>query len=139
MRQRGEPREDGDLHLTCAANRYLYTALSWRRVSDAEDARPRGSALRGQTHVTGEFSDSLVLLVHNLTTGHSGKYRCSAHHLITGQETHLDTRVLVRGESVHHAVAIKTTDVKIKALSLKGNPGTPVSIKDINPRLVLMF
>eukprot|EP00066_Takifugu_rubripes_P016916 XP_011606182.1 PREDICTED: vascular endothelial growth factor receptor 1 isoform X1 [Takifugu rubripes] len=91
--QRGEPREGGNLHLTCAANKYLYTALSWRRVGDAEEARTRGSALRGQT---GDFSDSLVLLMHNLTTGDSGKYRCSAQHLITGQETHLDTQVSVR-------------------------------------------
>lgn len=95
MSQREEPREGGDLHLTCAANKYLYSALSWQRV---EDAHPGGSALSGQKHGTGEFSDSLVLLMHNLTTGDSGKYRCSAHHRITGQETHLDTQVLVRSE-----------------------------------------
>lgn len=95
MSQREEPREGGDLHLTCAANRHLYTALSWRRMGDA---RPRGPSPSGQKRVTGEFSDSLVLLMHNLTTGDSGKYRCSAHHLITGQETHLDTQVLVRSE-----------------------------------------
>lgn len=98
MSLREEPREGGDLHLTCAANKYLYTALSWQRVAGTEDARPRGSALSGQKRVTGEFSDSLVLLMHNLTTGDSGKYRCSAHHLITGQETHLDAPVLVRSE-----------------------------------------
>lgn len=95
MSQREEPTEGGDLHLTCAANKHLYTALSWRRL---EDARPSGSTLSGQKHVTGEFSNSLVLLMHNLTPGDSGKYRCSAHHLFTGQETHLDTQVLVRGE-----------------------------------------
>lgn len=95
MSQRGESREGGNLHLTCAANKYLYTALSWRRVGDTEEAGPRGSALRGQT---GDLSDSLVLLMHNLTTGDSGRYRCSAQHLITGQETHLDTQVSVRGE-----------------------------------------
>lgn len=98
MSQREEPREGGDLHLTCAANKYLYTGLSWRRVTGMEDARRRGSALSGQQRVAGEFSDSLVLLVHNLTTGDSGRYRCSAQHLVTGQETHLDTQVWVRGE-----------------------------------------
>lgn len=98
MSQREEPREGGDLHLTCAANKYLYTALSWGRVAGMEDALPRGSALSRQEHLTGEFSDSLVLLIRNLTTGDSGKYRCSAHHLITGQETHLDTQVWVTGE-----------------------------------------
>lgn len=93
MSQREEPREGGDLHLTCAANKHLYAALSWRRAGDAEGAAPLG-----QKRVAGEFSDSLVLLMHNLTTGDSGKYRCSAHHLITGQETHLDTQVSVRSE-----------------------------------------
>lgn len=97
--QREEPREGGDLHLTCAANKYLYTALSWRRVAGTENAEGAlPSALSGQKRVTGEFSDSLVLLMHNVTTGDTGKYRCSAHHLITGQETHLDTQVLVRSE-----------------------------------------
>lgn len=95
MSQREEPREGGDLHLTCAANKYLYTTLSWQRVAGVEDALP---ALSWQKRLTGEFSDSLVLLMHNLTTGDSGRYRCSAHHLITGQETHLDTQVLVRSE-----------------------------------------
>ncbi|XP_068603807.1 vascular endothelial growth factor receptor 1 [Brachionichthys hirsutus] len=93
--QREEPREGGDLHLTCAANRYLYTALSWRRLSGTEDAHSRIPALSRQQLASGEFSNSLVLFMKNLTARHSGVYRCSAHHLITGQETHLDTQVIV--------------------------------------------
>lgn len=124
MSQGEEPREGGDLQLTCAVNRYLYTALSWRRVVDTEDARPRGSALSGQKRVAGNFSDSLLLLMHNLTTADSGKYRCSAHHLVTGQQTHLDAQVLVRSESRHIVVIIVFVSVsviyaRIKASSLK--------------------
>uniref|UniRef100_A0A3Q3VXN2 receptor protein-tyrosine kinase n=1 Tax=Mola mola TaxID=94237 RepID=A0A3Q3VXN2_MOLML len=90
-----EPREGGDLHLTCAANKYLYTALSWRRVNNTEGTHSRGSALRDPQLTSGQFSNSLVLLINNLTSGDSGVYRCSARHLITGQETHRDTQVLV--------------------------------------------
>uniref|UniRef100_A0A8C4DM90 receptor protein-tyrosine kinase n=1 Tax=Dicentrarchus labrax TaxID=13489 RepID=A0A8C4DM90_DICLA len=90
-----EPREGGDHHLTCVANKYLYTALSWQRVNDTEDAHPRSPALIGQRLVSGELSISLVLLLSNLTARDSGAYRCSARHLITGHETHLDTQVVV--------------------------------------------
>uniref|UniRef100_A0A8C8LKF4 receptor protein-tyrosine kinase n=1 Tax=Oncorhynchus tshawytscha TaxID=74940 RepID=A0A8C8LKF4_ONCTS len=74
--QEDEPREGGDLHLTCVANKHLYTNFSWQRVTDPA-----------------EFSDTLSLLLSNLTAGDSGTYRCSANHLLTGQNTHLDTQV----------------------------------------------
>ncbi|XP_071341314.1 vascular endothelial growth factor receptor 1 isoform X2 [Trachinotus anak] len=90
VNQPEEPREGGDLHLTCVANKYLYTAVSWQRVNDTEDVKPRSQLL-----TTGEFSSSLVLLLSNLTARDSGAYRCSARHLVTGQETHLDTQVVV--------------------------------------------
>ncbi|KAF1373009.1 hypothetical protein PFLUV_G00255900 [Perca fluviatilis] len=93
--QREEPREGGDLHLTCVANKYLYTALSWQRVNDTEGAQSRSPALSSQQLTLGEFSNSLVLLLSNLTARDSGAYRCSAHHLIIGQEAHLDTQVVV--------------------------------------------
>ena len=95
MSQREEPREGGDLHLTCVANKYLYTALSWQRVNDTEDVQSRSST---QQLTSGEFSNSLVLLLSNLTAGDSGAYRCSARHLITGQGTHQDTQVVVTSE-----------------------------------------
>lgn len=98
MSQREDPREGGDLHLTCAANKYLYTVLSWQRVNDTGDAQSRSPAPSGQQLTSGEFSNSLVLLLSNLTARDSGAYRCSARHLITGQETHLDTQVEVTSE-----------------------------------------
>nr|XP_046226781.1 vascular endothelial growth factor receptor 1 isoform X2 [Scatophagus argus] len=93
--QREEPREGGDLHLTCVANKYLYTALSWQRVNDTEGAQSAGAKLSRQQLTSGEFSNSLVLLIKNLTARDSGAYRCSAHHPVTRQETHLDTQVVV--------------------------------------------
>ncbi|XP_037312209.2 vascular endothelial growth factor receptor 1 isoform X2 [Pungitius pungitius] len=93
--QREEAREGGDLHLTCVASKYLYTALSWQQVNATEDAHPRGPDLSAQRLSSGEFSNSLVLLLSNLTARYSGGYRCSARHLITGQETHLDIQVVV--------------------------------------------
>ncbi|XP_070709059.1 vascular endothelial growth factor receptor 1 [Pempheris klunzingeri] len=93
--QREEPREGGDLHLTCTANKYLYMALSWQRVNNTGGVPSRSPAPSGQRLTSSEFSNSLVLLLSNLTARDSGAYRCSAHHLITGQETHLDTQVVV--------------------------------------------
>uniref|UniRef100_A0A3B4WTA9 receptor protein-tyrosine kinase n=1 Tax=Seriola lalandi dorsalis TaxID=1841481 RepID=A0A3B4WTA9_SERLL len=93
VNQREEPREGGDLHLTCVANKYLYTTMSWQRVNDTEDVQSSSPALSSQQLTSGEFSNSLVLLLSNLTARDSGAYRCSARHLVTGQETHLDTQV----------------------------------------------
>ncbi|KAL1006503.1 hypothetical protein UPYG_G00073190 [Umbra pygmaea] len=90
--QEEEPREGGDLHLTCIANKYLYTKLSWQQISDtAESVLPRPSL--GGELLSGEFSDTLSLLLSNLTAGDSGTYRCSALHLLTRQNTHMDTQV----------------------------------------------
>lgn len=100
INQEEEPREGRDLHLTCVANKYLYTAVSWQQVNDTEDVQSRGSALMSsQQFTSGEYSNSLVLLLSNLTARDSGAYRCSARHLVTGQETHLDTQVVVTSES----------------------------------------
>uniref|UniRef100_A0A8C7PIZ6 receptor protein-tyrosine kinase n=1 Tax=Oncorhynchus mykiss TaxID=8022 RepID=A0A8C7PIZ6_ONCMY len=87
--QEDEPREGGDLHLTCVANKHLYTNFSWQRVTDPAEATPPTPSLGG------EFSDTLSLLLSNLTAGDSGTYRCSANHLLTGQNTHLDTQAPV--------------------------------------------
>uniref|UniRef100_A0A674DQR2 receptor protein-tyrosine kinase n=1 Tax=Salmo trutta TaxID=8032 RepID=A0A674DQR2_SALTR len=92
--QEDEPREGGDLHLTCVANKHLYTNLSWQRVTDPAEATPPTPSLGGELS-SGEFSDTLSLLLGNLTAGDSGTYRCSAHHLLTGQNTHLDTQAPV--------------------------------------------
>uniref|UniRef100_A0A672J0R8 receptor protein-tyrosine kinase n=1 Tax=Salarias fasciatus TaxID=181472 RepID=A0A672J0R8_SALFA len=90
--QQEAAREGGDLRLTCSANKYLYGALSWRRASDRGEVQSLRPALNIQQLAIGEFSASLVLVLSNLTARDSGTYRCSAHHLVTGQETHLDTQ-----------------------------------------------
>uniref|UniRef100_A0A7N8X0M2 receptor protein-tyrosine kinase n=1 Tax=Mastacembelus armatus TaxID=205130 RepID=A0A7N8X0M2_9TELE len=95
INQQEEPREGGDLHLTCVANKYLYTKLSWQRVNHTEDAQSRSPALSVQQLTSGEFSNSLVLLLSNLTARDSGVYRCSGRHVVTRQEAHLDTEVKV--------------------------------------------
>uniref|UniRef100_A0A3P8TQT1 receptor protein-tyrosine kinase n=1 Tax=Amphiprion percula TaxID=161767 RepID=A0A3P8TQT1_AMPPE len=95
INQQEEAREGGDLHLTCLANKYLYTALSWQQVYDTEEAQTHRPALNNQQLTLGEFSNSLILLLSNLTARDSGAYRCSARHLVTRQETHLDTQVEV--------------------------------------------
>ncbi|XP_011487225.1 vascular endothelial growth factor receptor 1 isoform X2 [Oryzias latipes] len=93
VKQQEEAREGGDLHLTCLANKYLYSALSWQPVKDT--GKSRFPALIVHQPTTGVFSNSLVLLLSNLTARDSGTYRCSTRHLLTGKETHLDTRVVV--------------------------------------------
>ena len=97
MNHEEEPREGGDLRLTCAANKHLYTLLSWRRVSDGAEELPTSRAPVAQLS-SGEFSHTLNLSLSNLTADASGTYRCSALHRLTGQKTHLDERVEVTGE-----------------------------------------
>lgn len=94
INQQEQPREGGDLRLTCVANKYLYTALSWEQVNVTEVSL-WSPVSHDQQLIFGEFSNSLVLLLSNLTAKESGIYRCSAHHLITRQKTHLDTQVEV--------------------------------------------
>ncbi|XP_029384470.1 vascular endothelial growth factor receptor 1 isoform X1 [Echeneis naucrates] len=114
VRQKEEPREGGNLQLTCVANKYLFTALSWQRVSDTEDVQPRSSVPTGQQLTSGDFSNFLLLLLSNLTIADSGAYRCSARHLITGQEVHLDTQVVVtilEPPVLHHNLTDCTVNV----------------------------
>uniref|UniRef100_A0A3Q2D9Q0 receptor protein-tyrosine kinase n=1 Tax=Cyprinodon variegatus TaxID=28743 RepID=A0A3Q2D9Q0_CYPVA len=93
VNQLEEAREGGDLHLTCSANKYLYTALSWQRLNATEESRTPAWNIH---HLEpGEFSNSVVLMLENLTDGDSGVYRCSALHIISGRELHLDTQVEV--------------------------------------------
>lgn len=87
--QEEDSREGGDLHLTCKANKYLYTALSWQRLNDTT------STVSTRQVSSGEYSNSLVLLLSNLTARDTGVYRCSANHLVTGKEAHLDIQVNV--------------------------------------------
>uniref|UniRef100_A0A3B3VYZ9 receptor protein-tyrosine kinase n=1 Tax=Poecilia latipinna TaxID=48699 RepID=A0A3B3VYZ9_9TELE len=86
-------REGGDLHLACSANKYLYTALSWRKLNDTGE--PRTPSWSVHHLEPGEFSNTVVLMLTNLTGGDSGAYRCSAQHVVSGQEKHLDTQVEV--------------------------------------------
>ncbi|XP_014822635.1 PREDICTED: vascular endothelial growth factor receptor 1-like isoform X1 [Poecilia mexicana] len=86
-------REGGDLHLACSANKYLYTALSWRKLNDTGE--PRTPSWNVYHLEPGEFSNTVVLMLTNLTGGDSGAYRCSAQHVVSGQEKHLDTQVEV--------------------------------------------
>ncbi|CAL8234912.1 unnamed protein product [Arctogadus glacialis] len=98
VKQGEEPREGGDLTLTCTANKYLYVALSWHRLSDALSGHSQQSpALSGSTLTSGEFSRSLTLSLSNLTAGDSGSYGCTARHLATGRRTQLVTQVVVAG------------------------------------------
>ncbi|KAM9712753.1 vascular endothelial growth factor receptor 1 isoform 1-T1 [Menidia menidia] len=92
VNQLDEAREGGDLHLTCSANKYLYTALSWRKIQDTGESRHPALNIH---ETSGEFSNSLVLLLSNLTARDAGIYKCAARHRITEQETHLDTQVVV--------------------------------------------
>uniref|UniRef100_A0AAR2IQQ1 receptor protein-tyrosine kinase n=1 Tax=Pygocentrus nattereri TaxID=42514 RepID=A0AAR2IQQ1_PYGNA len=87
-----EPREGGDVHLSCAANKHLYSNVSWYRVTNSSLVLMNDLFL-GSELTEGEFSIALRLLLRNLTTQHSGKYRCVATHLLTGEHTHLDTLV----------------------------------------------
>uniref|UniRef100_A0A4W4FV06 receptor protein-tyrosine kinase n=1 Tax=Electrophorus electricus TaxID=8005 RepID=A0A4W4FV06_ELEEL len=88
-----EPREGGDSHLSCAANKHLYSNVSWYRVANGSSV-VRGAALGGELS-EGEFSFTLRLMLRNLTAHSSGTYRCSATHLPTGEHLHLDTVVEV--------------------------------------------
>uniref|UniRef100_A0A7N6AGB2 receptor protein-tyrosine kinase n=1 Tax=Anabas testudineus TaxID=64144 RepID=A0A7N6AGB2_ANATE len=117
VNQQEEPMEGGDLHLTCVANKYLYTMLSWQRVKGTEDTQSWSSAPSNQQLISGEFSNSLVLLLSNLTARDSGAYRCSARHLVTRQEIHLDTQVVVKSEYSPPVLLHNLTDYTVNVSS----------------------
>ncbi|KAG5850693.1 hypothetical protein ANANG_G00085160 [Anguilla anguilla] len=115
-----EPREGNDGHLACTANKFLYTALSWKRAmpthtvmparptpdiipilmatstAPAQDiaAKPTRPALVTKLWM-GEFSHTLYLTLPNLTEQDSGTYICIAQHLLSGEELHLETQLKV--------------------------------------------
>uniref|UniRef100_A0A4W6DRC4 receptor protein-tyrosine kinase n=1 Tax=Lates calcarifer TaxID=8187 RepID=A0A4W6DRC4_LATCA len=130
VNQQEEPREGGDLHLTCVANKYLYTALSWQRVNDTEGVQSHRSALSSQQFTSGEFSNSLVLLLSNLTARDAGTYRCSTRHLITGQETHLDTQPPVLRNNLTDCTVNVSSSVTLSCPSQGIPPPTITWYKD---------
>ncbi|XP_030622984.1 vascular endothelial growth factor receptor 1 [Chanos chanos] len=87
-----EPQEGRNLHLSCVANKHLYTQLSWHKVKNSTEATPTGSGLASELTV-GRYSLTLRLLLRNLTSQDSGTYRCSTHHLLTRETSHLETHV----------------------------------------------
>uniref|UniRef100_A0A8C2DSP9 receptor protein-tyrosine kinase n=1 Tax=Cyprinus carpio TaxID=7962 RepID=A0A8C2DSP9_CYPCA len=89
-----EPREGGELHLVCIANRHVYSDLSWYRLTNQSPTSEGASVLGGEL-TEGQFSHTLYLLLKNVTAQDSGTYRCSATHLLTGEHTHLDTAVQI--------------------------------------------
>ncbi|XP_047205627.1 vascular endothelial growth factor receptor 1 isoform X2 [Girardinichthys multiradiatus] len=93
VNQLEQAREGGDLHLTCSANKHLYTGLSWRKLNDTGESHT--PAWNIHLLEPGEFSNTVVLMLKNLTGRDSGAYRCSALHVISGREIHLDTQVEV--------------------------------------------
>uniref|UniRef100_W5L4K5 receptor protein-tyrosine kinase n=1 Tax=Astyanax mexicanus TaxID=7994 RepID=W5L4K5_ASTMX len=84
-----EPRERADVHLSCVANKHLYSNVSWYRVTNTS-AVPMGGELTQE-----EFSLTLRLMLRNLTARNSGLYRCFATHLFTGEHAYMETLVKV--------------------------------------------
>ncbi|KAM9436218.1 vascular endothelial growth factor receptor 1 isoform 2-T2 [Clarias gariepinus] len=85
------PREGRDHHLSCVANKHLYSNMSWVRVTGNSTGSP---SLVGEL-TEGEYSLTLRLTLANLTAQDSGRYRCSATHLVTGQQSYQEELVMV--------------------------------------------
>lgn len=90
------PREGKDYHLSCIANKHLYSNMSWHRVTESSAGTVEGPPLVGEL-AEGEYSLALHLTLTNLTAQDSGTYRCSATHLYTGQHSDRDALVSVAG------------------------------------------
>ncbi|KAF4075767.1 hypothetical protein AMELA_G00222560 [Ameiurus melas] len=88
------PREGRDYHLSCVANKHLYSNMSWHRVTGSSAGMLDGPPLVGEL-TEGEYSLTLRLTLTNLTAQDSGTYRCSATHLVTVQHSHQDILVTV--------------------------------------------
>ncbi|TSK98456.1 Vascular endothelial growth factor receptor 1 [Bagarius yarrelli] len=88
------PREGRDYHLSCVANKHLYSNMSWHRVTGSPADMVEGPVLFGQL-MEGEYSLSLRLTLRNLSAQDSGMYRCSATHLVTAQRLNRDALVSV--------------------------------------------
>ncbi|KAI5627449.1 vascular endothelial growth factor receptor 1 isoform 1 precursor [Silurus asotus] len=88
------PREGRDYHLSCVANKHLYSNMSWHRVTGSSASMVEGPPLAGKL-TEGEYSLTLRLTLTNLTAQDSGTYRCSATHLVTGQPSHQEALVTV--------------------------------------------
>lgn len=93
------PREGGDYHLSCVANKHLYSNMSWYRVTSSSAGLTYSPPLVGEL-TEGEFSLILRLTLSNLTAQDSGKYRCSVTHLVTKKQSHQDALITVAGVCV---------------------------------------
>ncbi|XP_041116100.1 vascular endothelial growth factor receptor 1-like [Polyodon spathula] len=86
------PTEGEDLRLACKANRFLYTDVAWTIESGADSGA--GLALpNSREGVQGEYSDTMLLEVKNVSQEHSATYVCTARHVHTGKEVRLKKRI----------------------------------------------
>ncbi|XP_058883994.1 vascular endothelial growth factor receptor 1-like isoform X2 [Acipenser ruthenus] len=86
------PTEGEDLRLACKANRFLYTDLAWTMESGADS----GASLalpNSREEVQGEYSDTVLLKMRNVSQEHSATYVCTARHGRTGKEVRLEKRI----------------------------------------------
>lgn len=90
------PREGRDYHLSCVANKHLYSNMSWYRVTSSSAGLIYSPPLVGEL-TEGEYSLNLRLTLSNLSSQDSGTYRCSVTHLVTGKQSHQDARMAVAG------------------------------------------
>lgn len=99
------------------ANKHLYSNMSWVRVTGNSTGSP---SLVGEL-TEGEYSLTLRLTLANLTAQDSGRYRCSATHLVTGQQSYQEELVTVAGVclSVREPLCIPlTNNLKLKIIRL---------------------
>lgn len=95
------PTEGEDLRLACKANRFLYTDLAWTMERGADS----GASLalpNSREEVQGEYSDTVLLKMRNVSQEHSATYVCTARHGRTGKEVRLEKRIDIIGEDLFH-------------------------------------
>ncbi|XP_066555062.1 vascular endothelial growth factor receptor 1 isoform X2 [Amia ocellicauda] len=88
------PMEGAGLRLVCKANRYLYTDLAWH-LPTQRATQLSGVWAEGMELSTGQYSNSLLLRIYNVSQEHAGIYACSARNVRTGEIVRLESSVQV--------------------------------------------
>ncbi|CAH2225151.1 vascular endothelial growth factor receptor 1 [Pelobates cultripes] len=106
-----EPSEGEDFILSCTANKYLYTDISWTLIRTAKNRTTHHSISKHRDAITNQYSTTLTALIRNTTHADSGIYSCKAKNIHTGEIVQERREIVIKGEN--------TGQKKPKTLSLK--------------------
>ncbi|XP_029458469.1 vascular endothelial growth factor receptor 1 isoform X2 [Rhinatrema bivittatum] len=96
--------EGNDVTLSCLANKYLYTDVTWLLMGTVDNQTIHHNSSRNS--FVEEYSLRLTLNIRNATQEDSGTYACKARNIYTGEEVLQQKELIIRAQQAPHLLRV---------------------------------